>query len=111
VTSIRFNLNENSAPERWYEVLGRNTRFRCLFLFDARQMLLSVLCADECGVSWPYFANEYEKYGSLGGRRCCRELCGDGSKPHAPDQIEAIRVEFAAVVEERRRRAETSNLG
>jgi hypothetical protein len=59
-----------------------------MFFFDARQMLLSVMCADECGVVWPYLLESGDK---------------DGVK--VPVNIEAIRAEFAAVIEERRRRA------
>jgi hypothetical protein len=67
------------------KLLARNDRLRHLFLFDARKMLLSVLCADECGVLWPY-----------GDDKTC------GIK--APAHIETLRGEFPAVVEERRRR-------
>jgi hypothetical protein len=37
------------------KLTNRNKRLRHLFLYDARQMLLSLMCADECGVVWPYF--------------------------------------------------------
>jgi hypothetical protein len=50
-------------------------------------MLLSGLCADECGVVWPYVL-----------------VGGDLGVITAPGNIEAARAEFAAVVEERRRR-------
>jgi methyl-accepting chemotaxis protein len=52
-------------------------------------MLLSVLCADECGVVWPYV---------LGGND---KLTGVSL---AAGTVETLRAEFAAVVEERRRR-------
>jgi hypothetical protein len=55
-------------------------------------MLLSLMCADECGVVWPYL------------------LDGDDVNYIAQESnrfgdVEALRSEFAAVVEERRRRA------
>ena len=72
-------------------LLDRNQRLRRLFLFDARQMLLSVLCADECVVVWPYL------------------LKGDNlAAVKARSVAETIRAEFAVVVEERRRRAATA---
>jgi predicted signal transduction protein with EAL and GGDEF domain len=59
-----------------------------MFIFDARQMLLSVLCADECGVVWPYL------------------LEGDNlAAVKARSVAETLRAEFDVVVEERRRRA------
>jgi hypothetical protein len=69
--------------------LARNKRLRHLFLFDDRRIRLSVMCADWCGVVWPYL------------------LVGDdiadvGVAP--PGNIKMRRAEFAAVVEERRRR-------
>jgi hypothetical protein len=68
--------------------IDRNRRFRRLHLFDARQMLLSLMCADECGVVWPYL------------------LEGDDlDTMKAPGNVETLRAEFAVVVEERRRRA------
>jgi hypothetical protein len=73
----------------------RNYRFRSLFLFDARQMLLSLMCADECGVVWPY----------LLGR-------GDTDGIIATDAAETIRAEFLSdVVAERRRRLQASTPG
>jgi hypothetical protein len=66
------------------ELVDRNARFRCLFLFDARKMLLSLMCADECGVVWPYL------------------LDGDDlDVTAAPANVETLRAELAAVVEER----------
>jgi hypothetical protein len=89
VTDMDSNYNGlastlNCAPVN--ELLARNVRLRHIFLFDARQMLLSVMCADECGVVWPY----------LLGVSCNT----DGTV--AP--TDTLRVEFASVVEERRRR-------
>jgi Ran GTPase-activating protein (RanGAP) involved in mRNA processing and transport len=72
-------------------LVARNKRLRCLFLFDARRMLLSLMCADECGVVWPY-------------------LLGSGNTDGvvAPDNVESIRAEFSEVVAERRRRSQAS---
>jgi hypothetical protein len=58
-----------------------------MFLFDARQMLLSLMCADECGVEWPYLLESGDKDGIV-----------------APDNVETIRAEFLGVVAERHRR-------
>jgi hypothetical protein len=69
------------------ELVARNARLRRLFLFDARRMLLSLMCADECGCVWPYLLERDDTDGIV-----------------APDNIEKIRAELAAVVEERRRR-------
>jgi hypothetical protein len=74
------------------ELVARNDRLRHLFLFDARQMLLSVLCADECGVVWPYLLDADDtKYVTQASNRF--------------DNVESLRAEFAVVVEERRYRA------
>jgi hypothetical protein len=73
-------------------LIARNKRFRSLFLFDARRMLLSLMCADECGVVWPY-------------------LLGSGSSEGivAPADVETIRAEYLSdVVVERRRRAQVA---
>jgi hypothetical protein len=69
------------------KLLARNKRLRCMFLFDARRMLLSLMCADECGVVWPYLLEKGDKYGVA-----------------APDNIESIRAEYSEVVAERCRR-------
>jgi hypothetical protein len=66
-------------------LVARNKRLRCLFIFDARKMLLSLMCADECGVVWPYLLDKGDKDGAV-----------------APDNIETIRTEFGVVVAERR---------
>jgi hypothetical protein len=50
-------------------------------------MLLWLMCADECGVVWLYLLESGDKDGIV-----------------APDNVESIRAEFAAVVAERRRR-------
>jgi hypothetical protein len=90
VTAINLQNNEigNKGTSSIKALVARNTRLRRMFLFDARQMLLSLTCADECGVVWPYL------------------LEGDGLaavKARSVDQT--LRAEFAVVVEERRRRA------
>jgi hypothetical protein len=72
-------------------LLARNKRFRHRFLFDARRMLISVICTDWCGVVWPYLLDS-----------------DDLDVGITPDNIETLRAEFAAVVEERRRRAEAA---
>jgi hypothetical protein len=69
-------------------LIARNERLRHLFLFDARQMLLSLMCVDECGVVWPYLLGSGNTDGII-----------------AADAVESLRAEFDAVVEERRRRA------
>jgi hypothetical protein len=88
LTEIDLSFNEIAASHiaDVDELIARNVRLRHLFLFDARQMLLSVMCADECGVVWPYL------------------LDGDDlGFIKAPGNVKALRTEFAAVVEERRR--------
>jgi hypothetical protein len=81
--------SENAAALE--EMTARNERLRHLFLFDVWQMLLTLMCADECGVLWPYFLENGDKDGSV-----------------VPDNVDSVRAEFAAVVEERRRRAVTA---
>jgi hypothetical protein len=90
VTKIDLDNNriDNAHLDQVNELIDRNNRLSQLFLFDARQMLLSVLCADECGVVWPYV------------------LDGDNlAAVKARSVAETLRAEFAVVVEERRRRA------
>jgi Ran GTPase-activating protein (RanGAP) involved in mRNA processing and transport len=90
VTTILLGGNAIGASNNTNvnKLLTRNERLRQLFLFDARQMLLSVMCADECGVVWPYLLDS-----------------GDTDGIAAPaGNVETLRAEFAAVVEERRRR-------
>jgi hypothetical protein len=69
------------------DLLVRNKRLRALFLFDARQMLLTLLSPGACGVLWPYFVADVT----------------DGVE--APDDIEELRAVYAAIVKERRLRA------
>jgi hypothetical protein len=90
VTKFDLDYNKIDASGRAPvdELLARNNRLRPLFLFDARQMLLSVLCADECGVVWPYV---------LDGNNL--------AAVKARSVPETLHAEFADVVEERRRRA------
>jgi hypothetical protein len=93
VTNINRDMNGLSLPCRALvdELIDRNMRLRHLFIFDARKMLLSLMCSDECGVVWPYL------------------LEGDDLNViAAPANVETLRAEFAAVVEERRRRAATA---
>jgi hypothetical protein len=88
VTSIELygNVIEKSNRASVDALIARNKRFRSLFLFDARQMLMSRLCSDEFGVLWSYESSAGDDDGA------------------APDDIESIRVELAAVVDERQRR-------
>jgi hypothetical protein len=64
------------------ELIDRNKRLRHLFLYDARQMLLSLMCADECGVVWPYLLESDD--------------IADGVA--APDNIDALRATLASIV-------------
>jgi hypothetical protein len=97
VTSIDLPYNEFGIEltTTINALTARNKRLRRLFLFDARQMLLSVLCADECDVVWPY---------SL--------AAADADYVAQPSNrfgnFASLRSGFAVVVEERRRRAVTA---
>jgi hypothetical protein len=51
-------------------------------------MLLSLMCADECGVVWLYLLESDERKDGI----------------VVPDNVEAVRAEFAGVVAKRRRR-------
>jgi hypothetical protein len=90
LTNIDFDCNAivNSNRMNVKALVARNKRLRSLFLFDARRMLLSLMCADECSVVWPDLLDADDKDVGV-----------------SSDNIEAICAEFAAVVEERRRRA------
>jgi hypothetical protein len=90
VTNINVdsNLIDKSLHVNADELIARNERLRHLFLFDARRMLLSLMCTDECGAVWPYLLD-----------------VDDANVGVATDNVETLRAEFAAVVEERRRRA------
>jgi hypothetical protein len=87
----RLDLDDDGLDEshiaRVDALTARNTRFRQLLLFDARQMLMSRLCSDEFGVLWSYFVADAD--------------VDDGA---AANDIESIRVELPAVVTERCRR-------
>jgi hypothetical protein len=89
VTNVDLSFNpvgvQGSAVEK---LCARNKRFQSLFLLDARQMMSSVLCGDECGVVWSYFFYR-----------------GDTDGIAAPDDIDAMRAAFALIVEEHRRLA------
>jgi hypothetical protein len=91
----RIDLNGNAIDESnrasVNALVARNKRFRSLFLFDARRMLLSLMCADECGVVWPYLLGSGNTNGII-----------------APDNADAVRTEFAGVVAERRRRLQAT---
>jgi hypothetical protein len=95
VTTIYLDDNTIAADRvaNIKELLVRNARFRCLFLFDARQMLLSLMggCADECSVVWPYLLGSGDKDGTV-----------------VPDNVEALRAELQGVVAERRRRLQVA---
>jgi hypothetical protein len=86
VTDIGFE--DESEWDIITALVARNKRFRSLFLFDARQMLMSRLCSDEFGVLWKYFI---------------ASSAGDDDGA-VPDNVESIRIELAAVVNERQRR-------
>jgi hypothetical protein len=76
-------------------LMARNTRLRRLFIFDARKRLLFFMtgCADECSAVWPYV------------------LSGDDlDNVLAADDVEPLRAEFSAVVEERRQRAAAAHV-
>jgi hypothetical protein len=94
VTKIQLDKNTISASDRAHvdKLMARNNRLRHLFIFDARKMLLPLMCADDCGVVWPDL------------------LEGDDlnviAAPH--EYVKTLCVKFAAVVEERRRRAATA---
>jgi len=88
VTTIDIDDDDDEMDCARIDVLlARNRRLRDLFLFDARQMLLSVMCADLCGVLWPYLLEGDDTGGIV-----------------APKNVDEVRAEFAAVVAERRRR-------
>jgi hypothetical protein len=94
VTSIDLDFNQVGAEVATSidALTARNNRLRHLFLFDARQMLLSVLCADECGVVWPYLLAAADVRYVAQASNCF-------------GNVASLRSEFAIVVEERRRRA------
>jgi Ran GTPase-activating protein (RanGAP) involved in mRNA processing and transport len=73
VTDIDLDYNEIDETNRASinALFARNKRLRCLFLFDARQMLLSLMggCADECSVVWPYLLESDDTDGTRA-RRC-----------------------------------------
>jgi Ran GTPase-activating protein (RanGAP) involved in mRNA processing and transport len=89
VTTINLRSNgiSKSNGVSFDALVARNKRLRCMFLFDARRMLLSLMCADECGVVWPYLLKS-----------------GDTDSKVAPDNVDAIRTEFEGVLAERRNR-------
>jgi hypothetical protein len=100
VTTIRLVYNgvededaiDESNLARVGALVARNKRLRSLFLFDARQMMISAMCSDWCGVVWPYLL----------------ESDDINDDKIAPDNVEAVRAEFAAVVAERRCRLQVA---
>jgi hypothetical protein len=51
VTAMHLHFNQIGNVASTVNLLtDRNARLKRLFLFDARRMLLSLMCADECGV-------------------------------------------------------------
>jgi hypothetical protein len=62
------------------KLTDRNKRLRHLFLFDARKMLLSLMCADECGVVYLLESDNIT------------------DSVAAPDDIDALRATFASIV-------------
>jgi hypothetical protein len=88
---LKGNGIDASARALVGAVIARNNRLRYLFLFDARRMLLSLMCVDECGVVWPYWLDADERDVGV-----------------SSVNVETLRAEFAAVVEERRRRADVT---
>jgi hypothetical protein len=87
---IENNAMDESNSTSLSILFARNVRFRSPFLFDDRQMLLSLMCADECSDAWLYLLGD------------------DGHDTEdgiiAADAAELIRPEFGVVVEERRLR-------
>jgi hypothetical protein len=68
--------------------LARNERFLSLWRYDARQIMKTMLCADEISVVWLYAIGPYANRSPVG---------------QEPADINTIRTEYAAVVNERRR--------
>jgi len=58
-------------------------------------MLLSLICADECGVVWPYLLDGADVAALIAAM---------------PGNLDSLRAEFAVVIEERRRRAAAAAL-
>jgi hypothetical protein len=95
-TDFEINAEVVSSVDK---LCGRNERLRRLFLFDARLMLLSQLCSDECGVVWSYFIERDDTDGIA----VLANVNADGVAVLV--NADVLRVDFSAVVEERRRRA------
>jgi hypothetical protein len=90
VTQVKFDgwrVESKFVPERKVlsKLLARNRRFRNVYLFDARQLLLSKLSPDAVGVLWPYFAGKHDS---------------DNGKVE-PANAETLRAEYADIAEER----------
>jgi hypothetical protein len=80
-----IDLDNNAIGESnrasFNALISRNKRLRSLFLFDARHMLLSLMCADECGVVWPYLLKS-----------------GDTDGVFVPDNVDTIRAELLVLL-------------
>jgi hypothetical protein len=109
---------EDSNKERINVLLRRNRRLWCMFLFDARQMLLSVMCADWCGVVWSFYSGDTKEersalagdVGSMQARyEAGLETLKEDDGEEAPSDLEALRAVHAGIVDTRRRRIEDSN--
>jgi predicted HTH domain antitoxin len=87
LTSLELYGNEigDDTLVKFDELCTRNERLRCLFLYDARQFLLTLLSPDACGVLWPYVVGVD---------------VNDGIE--APDDTEELQAVYAGIVEERR---------
>ena len=81
VTNVRIACSSDEIAR----LCERNKCLRRLFLYDAREMLCSVLCADECSLVWPYLQYDKEDY-------------------EMPDKIEELRIVHAEIVDERQLR-------
>jgi hypothetical protein len=79
-----------SLLDKLNELVARNQRLRLLFLSDARQMLLSVMCIDEGGVVLSFLPDDSTRADLIAA---------------TGNNVDTLRAEFAAVVAERRRRA------
>jgi hypothetical protein len=84
---LGFNGVDKSNLATVKKLTDRNIRLHRLFVFDAQQMaLLSVMCADECGVVWPYLM-----------------LSSRSITDHSiamPDNVDALRATLASVIAE-----------
>jgi hypothetical protein len=105
VMTIRGGVHDNvvaSEVKSINDCCFRNHRFRRLFLFDARQQLTALMCADEVSVLWPY----YIESGVTDGMAAPSGEDWPGGHMEGVaaggDYIEAIRAQFVEVAEARR---------